>query len=338
MHHKTASMMNPQHVLFVFCLGFCLGILTLQLQNNHVDNQELWLLPSVDDPSNHHPLDPFPLPPCRPNRTSAVYVFYGRPIGSLDGNQLFGSIRTLLESDFPGTIRVVVDPKVNQTIRGAMRQRDLLDKVSVYVADLPDLNGKELIPHSNKIRALQSGALVHGTDPNECTVSLDSDTYIHKNAPWNKLLSILQLNDIAVSHDCDVLIKGVPDFLNHWMPNTGVLAMRNTPRVRRILKDWLGWFRPCNATHVNSCTPGTDQYPFLQLAVKHAARLYPLDNSWNCRITPSELEKGITEFPVHSLTVLSTHEDPQKNNANISTTCAGYRACHILHGHWLEFP
>jgi len=285
-------------------------------------------------------LDPFPLPPCVSERTSAVYVFYGRPVGSQEGNTLFNSIGTLLKSNFPGRVRVVVDEKVNSTIRENISPiyKNLLDKVDLHVVALPNLNGKELIPHSNKIRALQAGALIYGNDSNECTVSLDTDTYVHPSAPWKKLLSILQLNEVAVSHDCDVPIAGVPGFLREFMPNTGVLALRNTPRVRMILRDWLDHFVPCNATHVSTCTPGTDQYPFIQLTAKHAARLHKLDNSWNCRLTPKEIDAGITEFPVHSLTVLSNKADPNADDTGVSTTCAGIRKCHILHGHWLKFP
>ncbi|VEU39209.1 unnamed protein product [Pseudo-nitzschia multistriata] len=216
--------------------------------------------------------------------------------------------------------------------------RDLLDKIDIFALPLPDLSGKELIPHSNKIRALQAGALIYGKDTNECTVALDGDTYIHPNAPWTKLLSTLELYEISVSHDCDVAIEGVPEFLGEWMPNTGVLALRNTPRVRTILGDWLDRFVPCNATHVGSCTPGTDQYSFLQLAAKHAARLWKLDNSWNCRLTPTEISANITEFPVHSLTVLSNREDINAADSKAVTTCAGYRECHILHSHYLRFP
>lgn len=336
-------MANQQLIVVVFILGFGAGIFS-----SHLHSLTQVFVPTgvYENAPRNSPLcrevnlDPFPLPSCAPNRTSAVYVFYGRPVGSHEGNTLFNSIGTLLKSNFPGRVRVVIDQKVNNTIRKEIKPiyKDLLDKIDLHVLDLPDLNGKELIPHSNKIRALQSGALIYGTDSNECTVSLDSDTYIHPTAPWNELLSILQLHDIAVSHDCEVPIAGVPDFLRMFMPNTGVLALRNTPRVRMILRDWLDHFVPCNATHVSTCTPGTDQYPFLQLTVKYAARLHKLDNSWNCRLTPTQIDAGIEDFPVHSLTVLSNRQDPNADDASIVTTCAGAQKCHILHGHWLKFP
>lgn len=341
-------MANLQLLVFAFLTGFGVGIFTfyIHLLVGTVSNDD------VNQPTYHIDtggavqrggyanLDPFPLPPCEANRTSAVYVFYGRPIESVDGNLLFNSIETLLKSNFPGRVRIVIDQRVNETIREKVnpKHRYLLNKIELNVVPMPDLNGKELIPHSNKIRALQAAALIYGHDSNECTLSLDTDTYIHPEAPWKKLLSILQLNDVAVAHDCDVPIAGVPDYLDNWMPNTGVLALRNTPRTRMVLRDWLHHFVPCNGTHVSTCTPGTDQYPFLQLVVKHAARLHKLDNSWNCRITPTEIDAGIESFPVYSLNVLSSKEDAGSDGASTSTTCGGHRECHILHGHWLKFP
>ena len=336
-------MANQQFSVFVFILGFGAGFISFHLQkfavefsNDRAYEDSFGVIPQ----RREFDLDPFPLPSCVPNRTSAVYVFYGSPIRSHQGDTLFKSITSLLKSNFPGQVRVVIDEIVNDTIREEIDPiyRDMLNKIDLKVVPLPDLNGKELIPHSNKIRALQAGALIYGKDSNECTVSFDADTYIHPTAPWNKLLSILQLHEIAVSHDCDVPIAGVPDFMREWMPNTGVLALRNTPRVRMILRDWLDHFLPCNATHVSTCTPGTDQYPFIQLTVKHAARLHKLDNSWNCRLTPTEIHAGIDNFPVYSLTVLSNRENPGADDAGVATTCAGYRECHILHGHWLKFP
>merc|ERR1712194_733481 len=232
----------------------------------------------------------------------------------MGGKALFDSIKTLLRSGFPGRVRVVVDEMINETIRDQLDEesKHLLEEIEFDVVSMPDLDGKELIPHSNKIRALQARALVHGNDTDECTVSLDVDTYVHHEAPWNNLLSILQLHEVAVAHDCNVPIESVPDFLSSWMPNTGVLALRNTPRVRMVLRDWLDYFVPCDATHVNTCTPGTDQYPFLQLAAKHAVRLHKLDTSWNCRITRQEIDAGIEGFPVWSLNVLSNQDDPKK--------------------------
>jgi hypothetical protein len=242
----------------------------------------------------------------------------------------------------------VIDEKRNQSIRDKMKPefRHLLNDIELEVLKLPDLNNKELIPHSNKIRALQTRALIHGTDSDECTVSLDADTYIHPNAPWEKLLSILELHDVAVAHDCNVGIEDVPEFMNSWMPNTGVLALRNTPRTRLILGDWQRYFKPCNATHVSTCMPGTDQYPFLQLVAKHAARLHKLDNSWNCRVTLKEIGAGIENFPIYSLNVLSNKdldvlgnkEETDSDGVSLSTTCGGHGECHILHGHWLKYP
>ena len=350
-------MASQQLLVFVFIFGFVAGIFTLHLHNLTQDSSTEY---AYEYEHNHNfdtdsvsvsvsnasiqrredvKLDPFPLQPCAPNRTSAVYVFYGRPVRSNEGDSLFKSIKSLLKSNFPGRVRVIIDQRINETIREEiqMNHRDLLTKIDLHTVPLPDLDDKELIPHSNKIRALQAAALVYGTDSDECTVSLDTDTYVHHEAPWNNLLSILQLNDFAVAHDCDVQIAGVPDFLRYWMPNTGVLALRNTPRTRMVLKDWLDNFVPCNATHVSTCMPGTDQYPFLQLMAKHAVRFHKLDNSWNCRLAETERDAGIEDFPVYSLTVLSNREDPGMEGASIITTCAGYRECHILHGHWLKY-
>ena len=336
-------------VVCTFILGFALGFSTCQI-NFLVQSfwdveddtiEQTHRIDRIEEVQRHENLnlDPFPLPPCQPNRTSALYVFYGRPVRS-EGKTLFGSIKTLLKSGFPGRVRLVIDEKVNKTIREDVDReyRHLLEEIELNVVSMPDLYGKELIPHSNKIRALQARALIYGNDTNECTVSLDMDTYVHHEAPWNNLLSILQLNDVAVAHDCDVPIDGVPDFLSNWMPNTGVMALRNTPRVRMVLRDWLKYFVPCNATHVSTCTPGTDQYPFLQLAVKHAVRLHKLDKNWNCRLTPTEIDAGIDGFPVYSLNILSKQDDPRAEGASISTTCGGNQKCHILHGHWLKYP
>jgi len=342
-------MANQQLLIFTFFLGFGLGSITIHLHSiaAKLIDGNLYQSTSYNIDENRtgqrHEgvnLDPFPLPPCEPNRTSALYVFYGRPVRSLEGNTLFNSIKTLLESNFPGRVRVVIDHMVNDTIREEIhpKHRDLLNKIELNVISLPDLRGKELIPHSNKIRALQSRALIYGNDSDECTVSFDADTYIHHRTPWNSLLSTLELNEIAVAHDCDVPISDVPDFLSMWMPNTGVLALRNTPRTRMILRDWLYHFKPCNGTHVSTCTPGTDQYPFLQLVAKHAARLHKLDNSWNCRLTEKEIHAGIEGFPVYSLNILSNRYEPASEGASISTTCGGSRECHILHGHWLKYP
>lgn len=286
-------------------------------------------------------LDPFPLPPCEPKRTSAIYVYYGREIR--DGRELFNSVQTLLDSNFPGRVRLLIDEMVNRTIRETIRQRfkDLITghRVELRVLSLPDLEGKELIPHSNKIRALQEGAFVHPPGDAECTVYFDTDTHIHPRAPWDDLLSTLELHDVAVGRDCKVLIEGVPAFLRYWMPNTGVLAMRNTPRTRLVLRDWLDRFRPCNGTHVETCTPGTDQYSFLQLAAEHALRMHKLDTHWNCRITRKEIDRcGITGFPVHSVSVLSNAPVPERaENAAVCTTCGGDDPCHVLHGHWLDY-
>ena len=285
-------------------------------------------------------LDPFPLPPCEPNRTSAVYVLYGVPIPGGECDDLLNSITTLVKSNFPGRIRVIIDQMVNETIRENIdpKYKYLLDKVEFNVVSMPNLNGKELIPHSNKIRALQAAAFVYGNDSNECTVALDTDIYVHHRAPWNYLLSILQLNDVAVARDCEVFIEDVPEFMSLWMPNTGVLALRNTPRTRMVLSDWLDHFVPCNGTHVSTCTPGTDQYPFLQLAAKHAVRLHKLDQNWNCRLAQPQIQVGIEDFPVYSINILSKQTDPRSEGASITTACGGIQACHILHGHWLKFP
>jgi len=268
-------MQQNQHLLLLiltFILGVGVGVITFHLHllvrtaSNNDNNVVYQLLPT----NNNHiepnravvqqrrgedvNLDPFPLPPCAPNRTSALYVFYGRDVLSDSGNTFFNSISSLLKSNFPGRVRVVIDQRINETIREKVnpKYRDLLKKIELNVVSMPDLNGKEVIPHSNKIRALQAGALVHGNDSDECTVSLDTDTYIHHAAPWNNLLSILQLNDIAVAHDCQVSIVDVPDFLSKWMPNTGVLALCNMSRTRMVLRDWLHHFVPCNATHISS--------------------------------------------------------------------------------------
>lgn len=345
-------MSKLQLALFAFVLGFGAGILTFHLHSstkqisNSFGYQPTrygdinWNSGAVTRRADVN-LDPFPLPACNPNRTSAVYTFYGHSVRSPGAHSLFNSIKTLLKSNFPGRVRVIIDQKINDTIRDEMNPdlRFLLNEIELHVVAMPDLNGKELIPHSNKIRALQAGALVHGNDSDECTVSLDYDTHISSNTPWNDLLSTLQLNDFAVAHDCDVPIVDVPAFLKTWMPNTGVLALRNTPRTRMVLRDWLHHYKPCNATHISTCTPGTDQYPFLQLVVKHAARLHKLDNSWNCRIGKQEIDAGIEHFPVYSLTILSNRDDPEsQNNSLISKTCGGHRECFILHGHWLRYP
>jgi len=348
-------MANQHLLLFTFILGFGVGITTFHLNSlarnaSNDDNNVLYQpLPTTNNHIDTNGavqrrgdvnLDPFPLPPCVPNRTSALYVFYGRDVLSDSGDELFNSISSLLKSNFPGRVRVVIDQRVNETIREETdpKYRHLLNKIELNVVSLPDLEGKELIPHSNKIRALQARAFVHGNDSDECTVSLDADTYVHETAPWNELLSILQLHDVAVTHDCRVRIAGVPDFLSLWMPNTGVLALRNTPRTRMVLRDWLHQFKPCNATHVSTCTPGTDQYPFLQLMAKHAVRLHKLDHSWNCRLSENEVRIGIKKFPVYSMCVISNQQEPASDGTTISTTCSGPTECHILHGHWLEYP
>mmetsp|Transcript_16345 Transcript_16345/g.23052 ORF Transcript_16345/g.23052 Transcript_16345/m.23052 type:complete len:345 (+) Transcript_16345:136-1170(+) len=330
---------QKQYFVIGFLLGFGVGFLTRILQfpmTQEWENPLDGFLYSENTSLKQALLDPFPLSPCAWNRTSAVYVFYGR---SVQGNSLFASIQSLMHSNFPGRVRLIIDQKVNETIRSDIDEeyRYLLDKIDLFVVPLPDLAGKELIPHSNKIRALQAGALVYGTDNSECTICLDDDTKVHPNAPWEQLLSTLQMNDVSVAHDCLVTIEGVPEFLRTFMPNTGVLALRNTPRTRMVLRDWLDHFQPCNGTHAETCTPGTDQYPFLQLLAKHGARFWKLDQAWNCRITPSEMEHGIQDFPVHSLTVLSNRRMPMEDNASLVTTCSGYRECHILHGHWLKY-
>ncbi len=252
----------------------------------------------------------------------------------------YNSFKTLLKSNFPGRVRVIIDEKVNATIREETdpKHRYLLDKIELNVVPMPDRKGKELIPHSNKIRALQAAAFLYGNDSDECTVSLDSDIYVHTHAPWKNLLSTLQLHDIAVAHDCKVGIDGVPDFLSQWMPNTGVVALHNTPRSRMVLRDRLDHFVPCNGTHVSSCTPGTDQYSFLQLAAKHAVRMHKLDQNWNCRLGRAQVQAGLTEFPVFSLSILSKERDPRSEGASIATKCGGIQTCHILHGNWLTFP
>ena len=329
-------MTNPGHLFLVFIFGFGVGITTHMLSDGVHKS-----FCDIDTDGTVHQreivnLDPFPLPPCNANRTSAVYVLYGT---SFQSNTLFDSIKTLLKSNFPGRVRVVVDQIVNETIRERMdpKHKHLLNEIEFNVVPMPDLNDKELIPHSNKIRALQAGAFVYGDDSDECTVTLDTDIYVHSKAPWKRLLSTLQLNDIAVARDCEVAIADVPDYLDHWMPNTGVLALRNTPRTRMVLKDWLDYYVPCNATHVSTCTPGTDQYSFLQLAAKHAVRLHKLDNSWNCRLAPAEIDAGITDFPVYSVSVLCNKENPRSEGASFVMTCGGTEHCYILHGHWLKF-
>ena len=336
--------MANQKLVLTFVLGFVLGIATFKIHSLAGADTGNVNKPPTSQIDHNGPivqvnLDPFPLPPCNANRTSALYVFYGRSI-SLGGDELFSSINTLLESNFPGKVRVVIDQIASKTIPEEIdeKHRHLLKKIEFKVLPLPDLKDKELIPHSNKIRALQAGALIYGEDSDECTVSLDTDTFIHRHAPWPKLLSVLQLNDVAVAHDCNVPIKGVPDFLSEWMPNTGVLALRNTPRTRMVLRDWLDHYVPCNATHVSTCTPGTDQYSFLQLVVKHALRLHKLDTQWNCRVTPKEIAAGIDRYPMYAFTALTTHENPEAGGINISMTCGGHETCHILHGHWLKFP
>ena len=333
------AMMSFGIVFLAFVLGFGVGITTHMLAGTVSDNIVSFDA-AIDRPAHEHgvvSLDPFPLPSCTANRTSAVYILYGLPVPSLESQKLFSSVKTLLDSNFPGKVRIVIDRKVNETIRETIdpKHKYLLDQIEFNVVPLPDLNGKELIPHSNKIRALQAAAFVHGDDSNECTVSLDTDTYIHRYAPWSKFFSTLQLHDVAVARDCWVGIADMPEFLEHWMPNTGVLALRNTPRTRLVLRDWLDHFVPCNATHVSTCTPGTDQYPFIQLVAKHAVRLYHLENSWNCRLTPREIDAGIEGFPVYSVSVLS--KDEYANTNETAVTCGGTEFCHILHGHWLNY-
>ncbi|MGK3738294.1 MAG: hypothetical protein ACI90V_005141 [Bacillariaceae sp.] len=324
-------------LVFVFILGFGSGILTLHLHvrtfTQDYDIEQITFQTTSQDHGIN--LDPFPLPPCTPNRTSAVYVFYG----SQNSNNLLTSIDSLIKSNFPGRVRIIVDEKANSTlVKSNLPEKylHLLPKIDFLVLPLPDLKGKELIPHSNKIRALQAGSFVYENDSTECTLSLDTDTYINPRAPWNNLLSTLQMHDFAVAKDCSVGIENVPDYLRTWMPNTGVLAMRNTPRTRLVLNDWLKHFVPCNGTHVSTCTPGTDQYPFLQLTAKHAVRLYKLDNSWNCRV-PGEIKKIFKKFPVYSMSVLSNRRDPGEEDAKISPTCGGLEDCHILHGHFLKY-
>ena len=337
-------MTNQALFIFVFILGFGSGILTLHLCTTVAQDYGIEQIAFQttgqenygDSNSVDINLDPFPLPPCTPNRTSAVYVFYGLH----NSNNLLTSIDSLIKSNFPGRIRVIMDEKANSTLLAKSNLPEiywhLLPKIDFLVLPLPDLKDKELIPHSNKIRALQAGSFVYENDSIECTLSLDTDTYIHPRAPWNNLLSTLQMHDFAVTKDCSVVIENVPDYLRTWMPNTGVLAMRNTPRTRLVLNDWLKHFVPCNGTHVSTCTPGTDQYPFLQLTAKHAVRLYKLDNSWNCRV-PGEIKKIFKEFPVYSMSVLSNRRDPGVEDAQISTTCGGQEECHILHGHFLKY-
>lgn len=298
-------------------------------------------------------LDPFPLPPCAPNQTLAVYVQY-----HYLSTSLFTSIDSLWISQFPGRIRIIVDTLVNETIRQELdkkfndKKRHWSDKIDVFVVpSLPNLKGKELIPHSNKIRALQAGTFAPSSRDNddgyyECSVYFDADTYVNhfEGVPWSELLSTLQLNDFAVSNDCRVPIDSVPEYLSLWMPNTGVLALRNTPRTKLVLKDWLDWYVPCNATHVSTCMSGTDQYPFLKLLVHHAARFDKLGHEWNCRIGQ---EAGMQEFPMYTTTIVSPKPKPwmeqeDGNNKSIITAplrtkCGGTKICHVLHGHFLEY-
>ena len=73
--------------------------------------------------------------------------------------------------------------------------------------------------------------------------------------------------------------------------------------------------------------------------VKHAVRLHKLDNSWNCRLEKEKVNAGIEGFlVVYSLNVLSNNDKPESDGASIITTCGGHGECHILHGHWLEYP
>ena len=381
-HHRHRDALL---ILVVFVLGFGTGIVTLFL---HTASQEyVTTVIAIDTAEAAVPiaiattvtaakhdddddgintvqvdLDPFPLPPCTPNRTSAVYIFYGHPLTDhYYGHTLFKSIQSLLRSNFPGQVRVIIDEQINATLldlytatKGGKQQkwlpkkfRQLLSRIHFDVVPLPSITKTELIPHSNKIRALQAKAFVGGStsDVQECTVSFDTDTYIHPQAPWTRLLSTLQYHDVAVTKDCDVRIDNVPDYLQTWMPNTGVLAMRNTPRTQLVLRDWLARYRPCNADDVTTCMPGTDQYPFLQLLVHHAVRFYRLETAWNCRI-PANQPDRINEFPLYAISVLSTSprapDLTTTNNGNNDTTvmiptCGGIEACHVLHGHFLTY-
>jgi len=336
-------MTSQARLVLVFILGFGSGLLTFHL---HIVTQEYSIANITFQQVQEHEdnidinIDPFPLPPCTSNLTSAVYSFYGYPIRSHNGNSLLSSINSLVNSKFPGRVRVIIDEKANSTLHLIPEKFiHLLSAIDFLVVPLPDLNGKELIPHSNKIRALQAGAFIYDNDLQECTISFDTDVYVHPHAPWNTLLSTLELNDFAVAKDCNVHIDNAPDFLKNWMPNTGVLAMRNTPRTRMVLNDWLRHFIPCDATHVKTCMPGTDQYPFMQLMIKHAVRFFKLDNAWNCRIPRevSEIASFMNEYPVYSLSILSNKADHKNKDASIFTTCGGLEECHILHGHYLKY-
>ena len=99
---------------------------------------------------------------------------------------LFDSITTLLKSDFPGRVRVVIDQKVNETIRGELdpKYKDVLKRVEFNVVSLPDLNGKELIPHSNKIRALQARALLREIQRRVAEVKRSNKRLAKELAEW----------------------------------------------------------------------------------------------------------------------------------------------------------
>ena len=222
---------------------------------------------------------------------------------------------------------------------------------------LPDLSNKEILPHSNKIRALQAGVFPHNTknaqanaqddsnnsannngDDDEynpaCTIFLDSDTYASPTTPWAEFLSVQELNDVGISKDCSVAIPNVPTFLSYWMSNTGVLALRDTPRTKKILEDWLKEYIPCNATSFRSCMPGTDQYPFAQLLVRHVARVERLDAKWNCRCEGLD---GGKKFPVYAMRVLSNASTAGASSSGEQPMCGGIDICHILHCHDLDY-
>ena len=298
-------------------------------------------------------MDPFPLPPCTPDKTSAVYVAFGTNHFEV----ALKSAKSLRLSNFPGTIRMLTD------VAGAVAANETLSAEDYGAVDewvplpLPDLSNKEILPHSNKIRALQAGAFRRNTNKSAqdnsnnsgendddgggggdnnpaCTIFLDSDTYASPTTPWAEFLSVLELNDVGISKDCSVPIPNVPTFLNYWMPNTGVLALRDTPRTRLVLEDWLKEYIPCNATSFRSCMPGTDQYPFAQLLVRHAARVERLDAKWNCRCEGLD---GGKKFPVYAMRVLSNASTAGASSSGEQPMCGGIDMCHILHCHDLDY-
>ena len=298
-------------------------------------------------------MDPFPLPPCTPDKTSAVYVAFGTNHFEV----ALKSAKSLRLSNFPGTIRMLTD------VAGAVAANETLSAEDYSAVDewvplpLPDLSNKEILPHSNKIRALQAGAFPrninksaqdnsnnNGDDDDDdddddennpaCTIFLDSDTYASPTTPWAEFLSVLELNDVGISKDCSVPIPNVPTFLSYWMPNTGVLALRDTPRTRLVLEDWLKEYIPCNATSFRSCMPGTDQFPFAQLLVRHVARVERLDAKWNCRCEGLD---GGKKFPVYAMRVLSNASTAGASSSGEQPMCGGIDMCHILHCHDLDY-